>query len=220
MGTTTRLSTQLEELKKQLDQGSSEKFIETQAELLETLKALGIGRDALTVGDQAPNFTLPDQVGADLRLSDLLKLGSVVLSFFRGAWCPFCETELKALHMALPEIERRGGRLLAVSPQTLDKTMSMAERLLLDYSILVDAGNSVAKEYGLAFTIPEEFQEFHDVEMARIAEYNGDLSYLLPIPATYVIDTEGVIRYAYVDVDYRNRAEPEDVLHVLDRIHY
>ena len=220
MGTTTRLSTQLEELKKQLDQCSSEKFIETQAELLETLKALGIGRDALTVGDQAPNFTLPDQVGADLRLSDLLKLGSVVLSFFRGAWCPFCETELKALHMALPEIERRGGRLLAVSPQTLDKTMSMAERLLLDYSILVDAGNSVAKEYGLAFTIPEEFQEFHDVEMARIAEYNGDLSYLLPIPATYVIDTEGVIRYAYVDVDYRNRAEPEDVLHVLDRIHY
>jgi peroxiredoxin len=220
MGTTTRLSTQLEELKKQLDQGSSEKFIETQAELLETLKALGIGRDALTVGDQAPNFTLPDQVGADLRLSDLLKLGSVVLSFFRGAWCPFCETELKALHMALPEIERRGGRLLAVSPQTLDKTMSMAERLLLDYSILVDAGNSVAKEYGLAFTIPEKFQEFHDVEMARIAEYNGDLSYLLPIPATYVIDTEGVIRYAYVDVDYRNRAEPEDVLHVLDRIHY
>ena len=220
MGTITSLGAQLEELKTQLDQGSSEAYIHTQAKLLETLKRLGVGRDALGVGDSAPDFVLPDQVDADMRLSDLLKLGNVVLSFFRGAWCPYCETELKALHMALPEIERRGARLLAVSPQTLDRTMSMAERLLLDYSILVDAGNAVAKEFGLAFTIPEEFRKFHDVEMARIAEYNGDLSYLLPIPATYVIDHDGVIQYAYVDVDYRNRAEPDEVLRVLDQVRF
>lgn len=212
------LSEQLEELKRSLNDASSAEFLQKQAELIRTLHELGVGGRALALGDTAPDFSLPDQVGAHVRLSDLLRMGSVVLSFFRGAWCPYCETELRALHMALPEIQRRGARLIAVSPQSLDRSMSMAERLLLDYSILEDGGNEVAKQFGLAFEIPEEFQQYHDENMAKISDYNGDLSYLLPVPATYVIDPAGIVRFAYVDADYTHRAEPSDVIEVLDGI--
>ena len=217
MSNDTNLGTQLADVKTAIRKSSGDAVIDKQQALIATLRQLGIGRDAVTGGESAPDFVLPDQVGAEVRLQDLLKLGSVVLSFFRGAWCPFCETELKALHMALPEIEARDAKLVAVSPQLVEKSMTMAERLLLDYSILSDLGNEVAKEYGLAFEIPEEFREFHD-GMTNLEEYNRDLSYLLPIPATYVIDRTGVVRYAYIDLDYTQRAEPSEVIATLDEI--
>lgn len=213
----SQLGTELEELKEAMSEGSGEEALRKQKELIARLRSLGVGKDALGTGAKVHDFTLPDQVGADVRLSDLLKLGDLVVSFFRGAWCPFCETELKALHMALPDIEARGARLIAISPQIIEKSMTMAERLLLDYSVLSDQGNHVAKEFGLAFEIPEEFREFHD-DMADLEAYNRDLSYLLPIPATYVVDQTGTIRYAYVNVDYTERAEPEEVLKALDEI--
>lgn len=218
METLANLAEQLEELKRSLNDASSSEFLQKQAELIRTLHELGVGGRALATGDSAPDFSLPDQVGAHVRISDLLRMGSVVLSFFRGAWCPYCETELRALHMALPEIQRRGAKLIAVSPQSLDRSMSMAERLLLDYSILEDSGNEVAKQFGLAFEIPEEFRGYHDENMAKISDYNGDLSYLLPVPATYVIDPAGIVRFAYVDADYTHRAEPSEVIEVLDGI--
>lgn len=211
------LEVQLNELKQSLDAASTDEFIEKQGQLIAALEELGVGGAALGVGDAAPDFVLPDQVGAEVRLADLRRMGSVVLSFFRGAWCPYCETELRAFHLALPQIQARRARLVAISPQSLDHSMSMAERLLLDYSILEDRGNAVASEFGLAFQIPEEFREYHD-SMAKISEYNEDLSYLLPIPATYVIDPAGVVRFAYVNADFTRRAEPSDVLDVLDKI--
>lgn len=208
---------QLEEVKEAIKRSNGEEAVAKQEALIATLRDLGVGRDAVDVGAQAPEFTLPDQVGAQVRLADLLKLGNLVLSFFRGAWCPFCETELKALHMALPEIQARGARLVAISPQIVEKTMTMAERLLLDYTVLSDLGNDVAKRYGLAFEIPEEFREFHD-GMVNLEEYNADLSYLLPIPATYVIDRSGTVRYAYANLDYTRRADPGEVIAALDEI--
>lgn len=174
----SELGTQLEELKSAMKDGSRKEALRTQEQLIELLKDLGVGKDALGFGEKVPEFTLPDQVGAHVRLSDLLKLGNLVVSFFRGAWCPFCETELKALHMALPDIEERGARLIAISPQIIEKSMTMAD----------------------------------------LEAYNRDLSYLLPIPATYVVDQTGTIRYAYVNVDYTERAEPAQVLTALDEI--
>lgn len=217
MNSAGELGTQLEELKRAMQGSSAAESLKKQEELITVLRDLGIGKRAIGVGDRIPEFTLPDQVGANVRLSDLLKLGNLVISFFRGAWCPFCETELKALHLALPEIEARGARLVAVSPQIIEKSMTMAERLLLDYSVLSDEGNGVAKEFGLAFEIPEEFREFHE-GMVDLEAYNRDLSYLLPIPATYVVDQGGTVRYAYINVDYTKRAEPAEVLSTLDEI--
>lgn len=217
MSSVSDLTSQLAATKAAMRRDSGDQVVDQQEALIEMLRRRGVGREAITQGDTAPDFRLPDQVGAQVQLADLLKLGGVVLSFFRGAWCPFCENELKALHMALPEIEARGARLVAISPQAIEKSMTMAERLLLDYSILSDQGNGVAQEYGLAFEIPQEFREFHD-GMVDLEEFNADLRYLLPIPATYVIDQAGTVRYSYVDVDYTRRADPSDVLAALDAI--
>lgn len=217
MKTLQSLEEQLQEVRNEFEQSQPPSVVRTQVDFIEALRRLGVGERALGEGDSAPDFVLPDQVGAEVRLSDLLKIGNVVLSFFRGAWCPYCETELQALHMALPQIEAHNARLVAVSPQTMDNTMSMAERLLLEYSVLADVGNEVAKQYGVAFEIPTEYREFHD-SMAVISEYNGDTSYILPVPATYVIDRQGVIRYAYVNADYTRRAEPTDVIDALSQI--
>ena len=211
----TRLSDRLAAVKQAIRKSHGPEVMETQADLVQALRSAGVGRDAVTVGDRAPDFSLPDQVGAQVRLGDLLKLGSLVLSFFRGAWCPFCENELKALHMALPEIHRRGARLVAISPQRVEQSMTTAERLLLEYSLLSDEGNTVAERYGLAFQIPDSFRGYQD-SMSDLAAFNGELSYVLPIPATYVIDQDGTVRYAFVDPDYTRRADPEDVLEVLD----
>ncbi|MEX2444070.1 MAG: peroxiredoxin-like family protein [Alkalispirochaeta sp.] len=220
MKSVSNLDKQLAETKAAMRRESGDEVVDQQEALIHTLRELGVGRDAIAVGDRAPGFYLPDQVGAPVTLADLLKLGSVVLSFFRGAWCPFCETELKALHMALPQIEQRGARLVAISPQVIEKSMTMAERLLLDYSILSDEGNAAAQEYGLAFEIPEEFREFREFHdgMVNLEEFNADLRYLLPIPATYVIDRSGIVRSSYVDPDYTGRADLAEVLDALDEI--
>lgn len=218
MATMNHLQEELEHLKTEIFSSKPTAIVERQGALMRLLLDMGIGKEALGVGDTIPAFELPDQTGATVRSGDVLKTGAMVLSFFRGQWCPFCAAELKALHLALPEITARGGRLITVSPQTLDQTMTTVERLLLDYAVLADEGNLVAQRFGLAFQIPEEYREFHDEHSARISEYNGDLSYMLPIPATYVIDSGGVIRYAYVNPDYTRRAEPTDVLTALESL--
>lgn len=218
MSTVTELQRELDSVRAEMNSRAPQPVVERQGELLEALKDHGVASHALGVGDPVPMFSLPDQVGAEIRIQDMLKMGAVVISFFRGEWCPYCQTELNALHMALPEMEARNARLVAISPQTLGHTMSTAERLLLEFSVLSDPGNDVAREFGLAFEIPEEFRTFHDEHSARIADYNGDESYVLPVPATYVVDPGGVIRYAYVDVDPSRRAEPADVIAALDGI--
>lgn len=218
MSTLTELQRELDGVKADKDSHAPRSVIEQQGALTEALRDRGVGKDALGVGDPIPMFSLPDQVGAQIRVEDFLKMGSVVISFFRGEWCPYCQTELGALHIALPEIHARNARLLAISPQTLDHTMSTAERLLLEFSVLSDLGNDVAKQFGLAFDIPDEFRAFHDETSARISDYNGDESYVLPVPATYVVDPAGTIRYAYADVDPSRRAEPADVMSALEEI--
>ncbi len=218
MSTVTELQRELDSVKAEMNGHAPRSVVETQGELLQALRDRGAGRDALVEGDAIPAFSLPDQVGAQIRIEDFLKMGAVVISFFRGEWCPYCQTELNALHMALPEIEARNARLVAISPQTLDHTMSTAERLLLEFSVLSDVGNEVSSRFGLAFEIPEEFREFHDTYSARVSDYNGDESYVLPVPATYVVDSGGVIRYAHVEVDPSLRAEPADVIAALESL--
>ena len=216
MNDTESLSTKLKEMKELMSRDTPEEFLQQQ-ELLETLRELGVGEQALEVGDTIPDFKLTDHTGSRVRSEDLLKLGFVVISFFRGQWCPFCQAELQAFRYVLPEIRARGARLVAISPQTVEKTMSTAEKLLLDYTILADLDNEVAHRFGLMFRIPEEFRDFHDGQV-DLREYNGNMSYLLPIPATYVVDQKGIIRYAYVNVDFTERAEPSYVIETLEKL--
>jgi peroxiredoxin len=181
----------------------------TQADL--DLSASGILDAALKAGDQAPDFALIDTRGGSVRLSHALASGPVVLSFYRGGWCPYCNLELRALQKALPDFTALGASLIAVSPQTPDQSLNTAEKNDLAFAVLSDTGSFTAKAYGIAFDLAEELRPIYTKFGQALPDGNGDGSWVLPLPATYVIDRDGIIAFAYVDVDYRNRLEPATI---------
>lgn len=182
------------------------------AEATEELKRSGIENRALKTGDTMPDFELPNQHGERRRLSDYLAESPVVLNIYRGGWCPYCNMEMKALHDALPEIESRGARLVGMAPETPDKAMSTAERHEIAIDILSDAGNKVAEQMGLVFELPQALRPIYEKFGIDLVAYNGDDSFKLPVPATYIIGQDGVIVYDFVNADYTLRLEPSEIV--------
>jgi peroxiredoxin len=170
---------------------------------------------ALRVGDTAPGFRLADARGGNVALDDLLARGPVVLVFYRGAWCPYCNLQLAAFQSAVADIRAAGAELVAVSPQTPDQSLTVAERHALDFPVLSDVGNAVARDYGLVFTQSEAATAASRQLGVELADFNGDDSNTLPAASTFVISEEGVIRFASVSGDYRWRVGPEEVLAAL-----
>ena len=170
-----------------------------------------LGR-ALQEGDPAPNFRLPNAKGGSIELKALLELGPVVLTFYRGQWCPYCNLELRAYQKLLPQLQALGANLVAVSPQTPDNSLSTAEKNELAYPVLSDVGLHVTRAYGLAFDLPSELVELYQRRNNDLVKWNGEGGWSLPIPATYVIGPDARIALAHVDPDYRDRLEPEAVL--------
>jgi peroxiredoxin len=187
---------------------------------MERVRRAGTIDGALKVGQPAPQFALPDALGREVSLKTLLTKGPVVLSFYRGEWCPFCNLELRSLQQVLPKMEELGATLIAISPEKPDHGFSMAEKNKLTFPVLSDFGNTVARQFGIVFQIGEELKEFSkNVFKNDIAVRNGENSYELPVPATYIVDRAGIIRFAHVDVDYMlGRAEPEAVVAALKTI--
>jgi peroxiredoxin len=181
----------------------------------EKLHASHTGEHAITAGDIAPDFSLPDATGAAVSLRNKLNEGPVILSFYRGGWCPFCNLELQALQALLPEIRALGASLIGISPETPDKSMTTAEKHQLEFDVLSDIGNKTARDYGLIFTVYEEMRPLYLKWGLDVPASNGDNSWELPVPATYVIDSNGVARAAHVDKDYTKRMEPEQILAAL-----
>jgi peroxiredoxin len=179
------------------------------------LAASGITQRAIKAGHRAPDFRLPDAHGGHVRLRDLLARGPVVVSFYRGGWCPYCNLELHALQNALPAIRLVGADLVAISPETPDESLSTAERNALAFPILSDVGSTTARAYGIAFDLAEELRPIYTRFGHALPDKNGDDSWALPIPATYVIDINGTVVLAFVDVDYRNRLEPAEIIAAL-----
>jgi peroxiredoxin len=171
---------------------------------------------ALTVGDKAPRFSLLSATGQTLALDDLLADGPVVLTFYRGAWCPYCNIALRALQQHHEAITARGARLLAVSPQIPDESLTLTEKHGLAFDVLSDIGSDTAKQYGLAFDIPEDLAAVYDKLGFDLQRVNDGHPRTLPLPATYVIGRDRVIRWAFVNTDYTTRAEPADILAALD----
>lgn len=212
----------MQSVQQQLDDYAAEFARKVPAEVRATMQRSGQqveqwlrDQDVLGVGDEAPDFTLPDATGRPVTLSNLLDAGPTVLSFYRGGWCPYCNIELRALQAALPDIRQLRGLLLAVSPQTPDASLSTQEKNELEFPVLSDVGNQTAREFGLVFTLPEPLRPIYEDFGIDVPADNGDESFELPTPATYVIDRNRAIRYAFVNADYRQRAEPAEVLGVL-----
>jgi peroxiredoxin len=184
---------------------------------IEEVRRSGLARKALSVGDKAVDFELPSAGGTNVRLSELLAVGPVVLTFYRGGWCPFCNRHLQGMQEVLLELHGQGGQLVAISPELSEKALITQDKNQLAFPILSDKGNAVARQYGIVFRISDKVIPYYD-DFFDIEAYNGDRSYELPLAATYVIGRDGVIRYAFLEPDYKLRADPQDVLNVLVRL--
>lgn len=176
----------------------------------------GQANRALTTGDRAPGFSLPSATGQTVTLDGLRAGGPVVVTFYRGAWCPYCNIALRALQQHHEAIAARGARLVAVSPQVPDESLSLTEKHALTFDVLSDIGSDTAKQYGLAFDLPADLGAVYDRLGFDLQRVNAGHPRTLPLPATYVIDRDGTIRWAFVDPDYTRRAEPADILAALD----
>lgn len=179
------------------------------------LIAAGVGKQALKAGDTMPDFELPNQRGEMKHLYDYLAVSPVVLNIYRGGWCPYCNMEMKALHDALPQIEAGGARLIGMAPETPEKAATTAERNELAIDILSDSGNRVAEILGLVFELPEALRPIYQKFGIDLPAYNGDNSFKLPVPATYIIRKDGIIVHDFVNVDYTQRLEPSEIIEKL-----
>lgn len=178
-----------------------------------------IGR-ALKVGQLVPDFTLPDAFGNQVSLKSLLAKGPVVIGFYRGEWCPFCNIELRALQEVMPRMQKLGATLVAISPEKPDHGIVMTEKNKLTFPVLSDSANKVARQFGIVFQVGKELSAFaRNAFKNDISLRNGQDSGELPVPALYVVDRAGVIRFAHIDVDYMTeRAEPEEIIAALEAI--
>jgi len=177
-----------------------------------------IAKSALKVGDRAPAIILNNVIGETVDVSALLKTGPVVVAFYRGGWCPFCNLELRALQQVLPEIKAAGASLIAISPEKPADTGSTAEKNALTFEVLSDVGQKVGRSFGLVYEFNEELKSAYRGFGLDIPSKNGEAEeWALPISATYVIDRDGIIIYAYTDADYRDRADPNEILEVLNQ---
>ncbi len=203
-------------LQQQLDKitANTRKFVQPERlavseRAIEELFASGIEERILPIGAVAPDFTLNDASGRPVRSADLLALGPLILKFFRGRWCPYCVTELEAWRDLYPRLRDCGALLAAISPQTGRQNDFMVGQHGLPFPVLADPGCQVAALFGLVYTVPQHHRDYYRSILVNIPFINGDESWLLPLPATYVISREGRVAFAEAHADFRVRPEPE-----------
>ncbi|WP_126453206.1 peroxiredoxin-like family protein [Sulfuriflexus mobilis] len=167
---------------------------------------------ALGVNDMAPDFSLPNAYGEPQQLSELLRTGSVVLTFYRGIWCPYCQVQLRAYQKILPEMRENGAHLIAISPQVPDTSLQTQNEWQLGFEVLSDVKNVVAGRYGICYDIPRDHVDLLEIIGFSLEKNYEDERAILPLAATFVIDRGGYIRWCFVDRNYRKRAEPEAIL--------
>lgn len=171
----------------------------------------------LKKGEKAKDFTLKNATGEEINLYDFLKQGPVILTWYRGGWCPYCNLTLRHLQESIPEFESLGANLIALTPELPDSTLTTKEKNDLKFQVLSDIDNKVGKEYGIVFKLGKKQGEKYN-KFAGLDKYNGNSKRELPAPATYIIRQDGTIEYVFVDLDYTKRAEPSEIIEVLKTI--
>ena len=194
-------------------------FMKGVEDVIKQAKDFQQGSNAVETGTQAPGFELTDPEGKLVSLPELLAKGPLVVTFYRGSWCPYCNLQLRALQARLGDIHALGAELVAISPQVPDGSMTKNAISEMDFLVLSDQNAKVAAEYGVAWEVPEFLVEHMKVDRKLdLEEINNGNGSILPIPATFVLDTDGVITWRFVDVDYRTRSEPEDIIKALQKL--
>ena len=202
------------QFKSQAPEGAFDAFARSTQELIDS----GQADRAVAAGNVAPDFTLTDQDGETVALKDLLAKGPVVVSFYRGVWCPYCNIELKALEAAAGEIRARGASLVAVSMQGASDSRKSQRDNKLSFPILTDKAGELAAKFGIRWTLQDYVIEYHKMFGVELPKIHDDGQWNLPMPARYVIHTDGSVAYAEVNPDYTRRPDPSDLLPVLGKL--
>ena len=185
------------------------------ARVIADLKQDRIEARTLPIGAKVPAFELHDHRGRVVTSSDLLAKGKLVICFFRGRWCPFCVGQLEAMNQVVPQIQAAGANLIAISPQTVQQSSFMADQHRLQFPLLSDAGNRVARQFGLVYRVPEQQRDVYRRAFINLPFANGDDSWELPIPASYILDRDANVIFTSADADYTERPEPGKILETL-----
>lgn len=210
------LASQLQKAEEEYRGDGGKENVQTFTDFVEDLGRSGIEERALKVSDTAPDFTLKNAVGDDINLSAVLKSGPVILTWYRGRWCPFCNLQLNYLSRYLPDFQKNGASLIALSPELPDKSLSTWDKNELPFEVLTDVDNNVARKYGGVHALNDKVKGIY-AQMSVYGYYRGEINEL-PVPATYIIDSQLVVRYAFVESDYHKRAEPAELLSVLQHM--
>ncbi|MGZ5141483.1 MAG: peroxiredoxin-like family protein [Burkholderiales bacterium] len=185
------------------------------AQVVVELKQRQLAAKILPVGAKMPAFDLSNHEGKNVSSSDLLASRRLVLCFIRGRWCPFCVGQMEAMNLIVPQIEHAGATLAAISPQTVKQSFFMHDQHKLRFPLLSDAGNKLARQFGLTYRVPQLQEAVYRRAFVNLPFANDDESWELPIPATYILDRDGTILYASANEDYTERPEPSDILNTL-----
>jgi peroxiredoxin len=182
---------------------------------IEHLAATRLTQSSLKAGDRIPDFMLPDSSGRLVSSQELLERGLLVIGFFRGDWCPYCTLELEALQDSLGEIAACGATLVAITPDTGAAFASLEKRRNLGFTVLSDADNGLALQFGVAYRVPDSIRQLYLKIGLDLSARHGNVAWFLPIPATYIVDRHGIVRHAALDVDFRERMEPVAIVDLL-----
>lgn len=217
MAQTDSLKTKLDEKKEGFLKRADKKKIDIYEAGIDSVDKSGVTKNAIQVGQKAPEFALTNAKGDTIKLSALLKNGPVILTWYRGGWCPYCNLTLHSLQENLPEFKKRGATLVALTPELPDNSLDTKEKNNLEFEVLSDINSVVGHKYGVIYKLTKEVAAYYKKGF-NLEKYNGEDSYTLPLAATYIINTDGTVTYAFLDADYRKRAEPAAILGALDKL--
>jgi peroxiredoxin len=215
-----KLMKQIEEMQKKMLADIPEDVLETITTANKKIMGSRLEKDALRVGQEMPVFQLNNHLNRPVPSYELLGKGPLIISFYRGSWCPYCNVELAALQKYNADFEALGAQLIAITPELPDGILSSIEKHKITFEVLSDVDNKVAEKFGLVFTLPEELKAVYKDFGFDLEKSNGKDTWQLPMPATYIINPDGLIVYAFVNADYTRRLEPETILTQLKKMKY
>jgi peroxiredoxin len=199
------------ELSKQVPQEIAEGFQKS----IENLKLQNIASNSLKIGDKIPDFLLPNSINKVINSKDILQRGKMIIAFYRGSWCPYCNLELRALQENLSLITAKKTTLVAISPQIPDHSLALIEKHNLQFEVLTDLQNNYAKQLGISFKLQDFVLPHYKTLGINLSDFNNDQENTLPIPAIFVVNEEGIVIYRFLDVNYMNRVNIEELIDVL-----
>ncbi|SDJ60012.1 peroxiredoxin-like family protein [Chryseobacterium jejuense] len=209
------LAKQIEYLNQELSSQLPQEILYAFGKSIEDLKTKRMEENSIQIGNQMPEFSLPNALGKIINSEDIIKNGKIILAFYRGSWCPYCNLELKSLQDNLSRIKNKGATLIAVSPQSPDHSLSMTEKNNLEFEVLTDIDNNFAKKLGIDFQLQDFVLPYYNGLGIHLSDFNKNEDNTLPVPAVFVVDENRVVTYKFLDVNYMNRLDVEELIQSL-----